>query len=179
VRSPIVSSPRDRPLMLTIRAFGRRRRRSARRGVLVRVHSRYEPATILATAGEPILLRFRRETFAASAGRVIFPALGKSIELPLFGEVALELLLEPGRYEFTCEQGLLRGVLEVDERRRPRALQSAQNGHLQPARPAVLSPDDPIDSIPSAAEKPPDRGRSSRCIATPSMFGTGLGWRSR
>ncbi len=76
--------------------------------------SRYEPATILATAGEPILLRFRRETFAASGGRVIFPALGKSIELPLFGEVALELLLEPGCYEFTCEQGLLRGVLEVD-----------------------------------------------------------------
>ena len=107
--------------MLTTRAFGRRRRRSTRRGVLVRVRSQYEPATILATAGEPILLRFRRETFAASGGRVIFPALGKSIELPLFGEASLKLLLEPGRYEFTCEQGLLRGVLEVDARRQTRA----------------------------------------------------------
>jgi len=135
--------------MLTTRAFGRRRRRrSTRRGVLVRVRTQYEPATILATAGEPILLRFRRETFAASGGRVIFPALGKSIELPLFDEVTLELLLEPGRYEFTCEQGLLRGVLEVDERRRPRALQAARNGHLPSARPAVLSPDAPIDSNP-------------------------------
>ena len=81
----------------------------------MRVRTQYEPATILATAGEPILLRFRRETFAAASGRVIFPALGRSIELPLFGEVALELLLEqPGRYEFTCERGLLRGVLEVE-----------------------------------------------------------------
>jgi plastocyanin domain-containing protein len=112
--------------MLTTKTFGRRRRRSASQSVLVRVRSQYEPATILATAGEPILLRFRRETSAASAGRVIFPALGRSIELPLYGEAALVLLLEPGRYEFTCEQGLLRGVLEVDERRRPRVLQRSQ-----------------------------------------------------
>lgn len=139
--------------MLTTRVFGRRRHRSARRGVLVRVHSQYEPATILATAGEPILLRFRRETFAASGGRVIFPALGKSIELPLFGEVTLELLLEPGSYEFTCEQGLLRGVLEVDERRRPRALQSAQNGHLPPARLTPSAPYVPIDSNPVGGGK--------------------------
>jgi plastocyanin domain-containing protein len=114
----------------------------------VRVHSRYEPATILATAGEPILLRFRRETFAAWGGRVIFPTLGKSLELPLFDEVTLELLLEPGSYEFTCEQGLLRGVLEVDERRRPRALQSAQNGHRPRARLAASSSHVPIDSNP-------------------------------
>lgn len=114
----------------------------------MRVGSQYEPSTVLATTGEPILLRFRRETFAASGGRVIFPALGKSIELPLFEEVTLELLLEPGHYEFTCERGLLRGVLEVGERRRPRALQSAPNGHPPPARPAVLSPDVSIDSNP-------------------------------
>lgn len=135
--------------MLITRAFGRRRHRSARRGVLVRVHSQYEPATILATAGEPILLRFRRETFAASGGRVIFPALGKSIELPLFDEVRLELLLEPGRYEFTCAQGLLRGVLEVDERRRPRALQSVPHRHRPRARLAASSPHVPIDSNPA------------------------------
>ena len=136
--------------MFTTRAFGRRRKRTCP-DVLVRVRSQYEPATILAAAGEPILLRFRRETFAASSGRVIFPALGRSIELPLFGEVTLELLLEPGRYEFTCEQGLLRGVLEVDERRRPRALQLAPNGHPSPARPAPFSPHVPIDSNPGGA----------------------------
>jgi len=109
--------------MFTTRAFGRRRKRTCP-DVLVRVRSQYEPATILVTAGEPILLRFRRETSAASARLVIFPALGRSIELPLYGEASLELLLEPGRYEFTCEQGLLRGVLEVEERCRPRALQA-------------------------------------------------------
>jgi plastocyanin domain-containing protein len=112
----------------------------------VRVRNQYEPAAILATAGEPILLRFRRETFAASGGRVIFPTLGRSIELPLFDEVALELLLEPGRYEFTCEQGLLRGVLEVDERRRDRALQSAQIGPSSPVRLTPSSARVPIDS---------------------------------
>jgi len=137
--------------MFVIRNYGRRRR--TRRGVLVRVRSRYEPATILATAGQPILLRFRRETFAASGGRVIFPALGKSIELPLFGEVALELVLEPGRYEFTCEQGLLRGVLEVDERRRSQAFQLAQNGHLPSARLAPPAPHVPIDSNPVGGGK--------------------------
>ena len=108
--------------MSAARAFGRHRHRKARPGVLVRVRSPYEPATIHAAAGEPITLRFRREPFAVWGRRVIFPTLGKSIELPLFGEVTLELLLEPGRYEFTCEQGLLRGVLVVDERHRPRAL---------------------------------------------------------
>ena len=88
----------------------------------MRTGSPYEPATIHAAAGEPITLRFRREPFAVWGRRVIFPTLGKSIELPLFGEVTLELLLEPGRYEFTCEQGLLRGVLVIEERRRPHAL---------------------------------------------------------
>ncbi|MHB8059544.1 MAG: hypothetical protein ACYDHO_01765 [Gaiellaceae bacterium] len=112
----------------------------------MRVGSQYQPATVLATTGEPILLRFRRETFAASAGRVIFPALGKSIELPLFGEVTLELVLEPGRYEFTCEQGLLRGVLEVDEQHRSRALQSVRSGHLPSARPTAPAVHLPIDS---------------------------------
>jgi len=134
--------------MLTTRAFGRRRRRSARRGILVRVRSQYEPATILATAGEPILLRFRRETFAASARRVIFPALGRSIELPLYGEASLELLLEPGRYEFTCEQGLLRGAIEVDEPRRSQVPHSVPHGRPRArlATPAAA----PFDSRPAA-----------------------------
>jgi len=138
--------------MLTTRAFGRRRLRSVRRGVLVRVRTQYEPATILATAGEPILLRFRRETSAASARRVIFPALGRSIELPLYGEASLELSLEPGRYEFTCEQGLLRGVLEVDERRRPRALQSPPHEHRLRPRLATSSPQLQIDSEPGGGK---------------------------
>jgi hypothetical protein len=130
-------------------AKGRRLRKNGGRSVLVRVGSQYEPATILATAGEPILLHFRRETFAASGSRVVFPALGRSIELPLFDEVVLELLLEqPGRYEFTCEQGLLRGVLEVEERRRPRALQSLPHEHRLRSRPATPSPYLQIDSEP-------------------------------
>lgn len=101
------------------------RRRRKRAVTLVRVSSRFEPETIFATAGERIMLRFRRESSAASGAplgaccsRVIFPALGRSIELPLYDEVVLELLLErPGRYEFTCEHGIHRGVLEVEERR--------------------------------------------------------------
>lgn len=147
------------PLAVTVAGLtlfstaGRRRRKNTGRSVLVRVGSQYEPATIFATAGEPILLRFRRETFAASGGRVVFPALGRSIELALFDEVALELLLEqPGRYEFTCERGLLRGVLEVDERRRPRALQSPPHEHRLRPRLATSSPQLQIDAEPGGGK---------------------------
>jgi plastocyanin domain-containing protein len=83
------------------------------RNVLVRVCSRDEPTTITAKVDEHLLLRFRREAPAASFERVVFPALGRSIELPRLGEVTLELSLKEGHYEFTCEQGVLRGVLVV------------------------------------------------------------------
>jgi plastocyanin domain-containing protein len=112
------------------------------------VRSDYEPAIIHAAAGAPITLRFRRESIAAWGERVIFPALGKSIQLPLFGEVTLELMLEPGRYEFTCEQGFLRGVLEVGEPRRSRAPQSA--AHERPRTRSTTSTAAPLDSRPAA-----------------------------
>lgn len=102
-----------------------RRRRARKAEIVVRVGSRFDPETIFVTAGERTWLRFRREInatsgarLAAGCSRVIFPSLGRSIELPLLQEVALELVLnEPGRHEFTCERGLLRGVLEVGEQR--------------------------------------------------------------
>lgn len=80
----------------------------------MRVKGGYEPSTIFARAGRPLRVVFRREETAAGSERIVFPAFGRSVSLPPFEDVALELLPErAGEYEFTCELGLLRGKLVV------------------------------------------------------------------
>jgi len=80
----------------------------------VRVRGGYEPDTVVARAGRPLRLTFRREESAACSERVIFPAFGKSAMLPPYEDVAIDLPpLEPGEYEFTCQFGVLRGRLLV------------------------------------------------------------------
>ena len=47
--------------------------------------------------------------------RVVFPAFGKSAMLPPYQDVVVALLLhEPGKYEFTCQTGVLHGTLVVE-----------------------------------------------------------------
>jgi len=98
-----------------------RRRRSDDRAVVktrVRVHGGYDPDTVHARAGEPVAIVFRREETAPCSERVIFPALGKSAMLSAFEDVTVELTPpEPGEYEFTCQLGVLRGRLVVEEPR--------------------------------------------------------------
>jgi plastocyanin domain-containing protein len=82
----------------------------------VYVRGAYEPDTIVARAGRPLRIVFRREETARCSERVVFPAFGKSATLPPFREVAVDLEpAEPGEYEFTCELGLLRGRLVVSD----------------------------------------------------------------
>ena len=91
-----------------------RRTPSSPASVQVRVQGGFEPDTIVARAGEPLRLVFRREETASCSERVVFPAFGRSAMLPPFQDVALELLPEQeGEYEFTCQLGLLRGRLIV------------------------------------------------------------------
>jgi plastocyanin domain-containing protein len=81
---------------------------------LVRIKGGYRPDTIVARAGRPIRVTFRREESAACSERVLFPTLGKSAMLPPFEDVPLDLLVEkPGEHEFTCQMGMLRGRLIV------------------------------------------------------------------
>jgi plastocyanin domain-containing protein len=82
--------------------------------IRVRVRGAYEPDTIAARAGRPLQITFRREETALASERVVFPAFGKSVALPPYEDVTLDLHPdEAGEYEFTGETGMLRGRLIV------------------------------------------------------------------
>lgn len=86
------------------------------RTVHVRVRGGYQPSVLYGRVGEPVRIVFVREETASCSEHVVFPAFGKSAMLPPFEEVALELLPEhAGEYEFTCQLGMLRGRLVVEE----------------------------------------------------------------
>src|SRR3972149_2689261 len=82
--------------------------------ILVRIRGAYEPDTIIARAGRPLRITFRREETAPCSERVVFPPFGKSTMLPPFLDVTVGLgPIEAGEYEFTCQMGMLRGRLIV------------------------------------------------------------------
>ena len=86
------------------------------REVRVRVRGGYEPDTVVARAGQPLRLIFRREDRLACTEEVVFPFFGRSATLPAGEDVTVELLPEePGEYRFTCGWGMLRGRLIVTE----------------------------------------------------------------
>lgn len=81
----------------------------------VEVRGGYRPETVRGRAGVPVALVFRREDASSCGERLIVPALGRSVSLPLHQDVRVELgMLAPGEYAFTCESGLLRGRLVLE-----------------------------------------------------------------
>jgi plastocyanin domain-containing protein len=97
--------------MTMLQALRRSRQVSATR---IRVRGGYHPDTVHARIGEPVRLIFRREETAPCSERVVFPDFGKSAMLPAHEDVTIELAPErSGRYEFTCQMGMLRGTLIV------------------------------------------------------------------
>jgi plastocyanin domain-containing protein len=102
-----------------VTGVGRLRRRERATGTephtaRVVVRGRYEPDTIVAAAGRPLRITFRREDTLACSERVVFPDFGKSAMLPPHEDVTIDLVPErAGEYEFTCQLGLLRGLLIV------------------------------------------------------------------
>ena len=84
----------------------------------IRVRGGYDPDTVHGRVGEPLRLVFRREETAPCSERVVFPDFGKSAMLPAHQDVTIELRPgQAGAYEFTCQMGMLRGRLVVEERR--------------------------------------------------------------
>lgn len=78
----------------------------------VEIHGGLRPETVRGRAGVPVALVFRREDASSCGERLIVPALGRNVSLPLYEDVRVELgVPAPGVYEFTCELGLLRGRL--------------------------------------------------------------------
>lgn len=81
---------------------------------MILVKGGYTPDTIVVEAGTPVRLSFRREETAACSERVLFPAFGRSADLPEGEVVPIELTPdEPGEYGFECGMGMLHGKLVV------------------------------------------------------------------
>ena len=80
----------------------------------VRVAGGYQPDTILAQAGTPLRITFRREETSPCSERVVFPDLGVDALLPANEDVVVDVLPEqPGEYSFSCGMGMLQGRLIV------------------------------------------------------------------
>ena len=81
---------------------------------MILVKGGYTPDTIVVDAGAPVRLNFRREETAACSERVLFPAFGRSADLPEGEVVPIDLTPEqPGEYGFECGMGMLHGRLIV------------------------------------------------------------------
>ena len=86
---------------------------------MVLVKGGYSPDTIVASAGKPLRLVFRREEATPCSETVIFDAFKKSARLPQGELVAVELMpTEPGEYPFSCQMGMLQGRLVIEEAQR-------------------------------------------------------------
>lgn len=84
------------------------------RDLHVRVRGGYAPDVLVARAGEPVRIAFRREESSPCSEEVVFPAFAVRADLPQGKEVTVELPpAEPGEYEFTCGMEMLRGRLVI------------------------------------------------------------------
>lgn len=72
----------------------------------------YEPAKLTLAAGKPVTLAITTRQRPSCAGRIVFPGLGLTRELPLNGTVVIELpALAAGELSFGCGMGMYKGAL--------------------------------------------------------------------
>ena len=92
----------------------RRRHAPAVQETVIVVRGGYHPDLVVARAGAPVRLTFRREESRSCSDTVLLPELGRFVELPEGRSVSVDCgELEPGDYEFSCERCALRGRLVV------------------------------------------------------------------
>jgi plastocyanin domain-containing protein len=83
---------------------------------LILVKGGYTPDVILVRKGSPVRLNFLREETAACSEMVLLPDFNKSAQLPTGETVSVEFVPdEPGEFEFTCQMGMMRGRLVVED----------------------------------------------------------------
>jgi len=83
---------------------------------LVLVKGGYSPDTLVVRAGKPVRLVFRRQESSACSEMVVFGDFDRSASLPEGEDVPVEFVPgTPGTYEFTCQMGMLRGRLVVQQ----------------------------------------------------------------
>ena len=83
----------------------------------------FAPHTVVLATGRAHRLVFRREDSTACSEHLVFPGLGRSVPLPPFEDVDVELpALAPGSYAMTCQTGVLFGrILVRHDRQAPTA----------------------------------------------------------
>ena len=82
--------------------------------VAITVKGGYSPSTIEVLHGQPVQLNFYRAEENSCSEELLIPDFNVRRELPAFQTTRVELLpQQPGRYEFTCGMGMLRGSLVV------------------------------------------------------------------
>jgi plastocyanin domain-containing protein len=75
----------------------------------------YQPAAILAKAGQSITLNFTRKESSPCGEEIVFPDFGKRAYLPEGKTIPIEINPQkPGIYEFTCGMNMYRGKLIVE-----------------------------------------------------------------
>ncbi len=81
----------------------------------VTVKGGYQPATIIAKAGQLLRLNFTRREASLCGEEVVLPDFGKRAHLPQDKTIAVEVTPEkPGEYEFTCGMNMYRGKLIIE-----------------------------------------------------------------
>ena len=81
----------------------------------VTVKGGYQPATIVAKAGQLVRLNFTRRESTPCGEEVVLPHFGKRAHLPQDKTILIEVKPEkPGEYEFTCGMNMYRGKLIVE-----------------------------------------------------------------
>ena len=81
----------------------------------VTVKGGYQPASIIAQAGQPLRLNFTRRESSLCGEEVVLPEFGRRAHLPENRTVPVEIVPEqPGEYEFTCGMNMYRGKIIVN-----------------------------------------------------------------
>ena len=94
--------------------------RAGRQIVEVIVRGGYRPSAIVARAGMPLRLVFRRDDDDACTERVVFSAPRLDRRLAHTGTTTIDLPAQPpGEVRFTCGMGRYRGHIDLVEEREP------------------------------------------------------------
>ena len=97
--------------------------------VEVAIDRGYHPDAIVARAGLPLRLVFRREDDDACSERVVFSAPKLDRRLAPTGTTTIELPAQPpGRVRFTCGMGRYRGHIELVDEPAPSILARLRDG---------------------------------------------------
>lgn len=82
--------------------------------IRVEVKGGYSPSLIQVRAGRPVRLEFFRNETNSCTEEVVLPDFGIRTYLPAQETTAVEFTpTRPGRYEFVCGMGMVRGSIEV------------------------------------------------------------------